>query len=669
MRLRINSFIICFAIVIGALGCRAASTKTATAAVMTSPLSAASFTQDGPEAPEFPATLQWLNIDRPLSVTKDLRGKVVVLDFWTFCCINCMHIIPDLKKLEAKYPLELQVIGVHSAKFLNEKDTNNIREAVLRYEIEHPVINDNRMEVWGTYGVQSWPTIVVIAPNGKVVGGVSGEGNFEILNRVIADLIKKAEIDGTLRRKPIKLVLEKDNRPKSVLAYPGKITADEKSRRLFFTDSNHNRVVVASLTGEILEVIGEGNIGLRDGDYQSAQFFRPQGLAYDSARDTLYVADTENHAIRKIDLTAKRVTTLAGTGKQTRDYPPIGGVGRLAALSSPWDVTIKGATLFIAMAGTHQLWTLNLLTHRADPYAGTARENILDGPLTSANLAQPSGITTDGTKLYFADSEVSAVRMADASGTGIVSTLIGQGLFEFGDIDGRYPSARLQHPLGVVYRDGFVYVADTYNHKIKRIDPKTRTVVTVVGTGKRGLADGPARQASLNEPAGLTFAGNKLYIADTNNSLIRVYHPDTKVVSTLKFSGVDKLVRKTIQDFRGKTVQLPAQEVSADAKSLDLMIELPKGTKFNLEAPFQILATSDKPDAVSIGAFSIPKPSARMSIPITPKSGDASVTVELDVNYCNEDNEGLCFFKEVRLVIPVRVTAAGAAAPVVMYAL
>ncbi|MCS6775508.1 MAG: thioredoxin-like domain-containing protein [Chthonomonadaceae bacterium] len=615
------------------------------------------------DAPDFPATLEWLNTDRPLSL-KDLRGKVVLLDFWTYCCINCIHIIPDLKRLEARYPNELVVIGVHSAKFQNEKDVENIRNAILRYEIEHPVINDKDFLVWNAYGAQAWPTLVLIDPAGKYVGYVSGEGHYELLDRTINRLIQEFGDRKLLNRKPMKFVLEKEGRPKSVLSYPGKIVADEASERLFFTDSNHNRVIVTSLNGAVQTVIGDGNIGLKDGSFATARFFRPQGLTYDAKQDLLYVADTENHAVRRVDLKAGTVTTLAGNGKQAM-YPPVGGVGRQVALSSPWDLVLIGNTLYVAMAGTHQLWAIDVTTGKAAPYAGTGAENIVDGPLNRALLAQPSGIATDGRVLFFADSEVSAVRTADLSRSGEVKTLIGQGLFEFGDIDGAYPQARLQHPIGVAYHQGYVYVADTYNHKIKRVDPKTRVVQTVIGTGKRGMNDGKGKQASLNEPNGLVFAKGRWFIADTNNHLIRVYDPEKDEVTTLRLTGIEKLAQKSIPGFIGKEQRVAEQQIAPTASRLLLLIQLPGGTKFTPGAPFRVQAVSDQPESVTVGKFSIAEPTDMLAIPITPRQGKATITVNLSVNYCATDNTGLCYFKEVRLVVPVQVSPEGSSNPMV----
>ncbi|MFN7162458.1 MAG: thioredoxin-like domain-containing protein, partial [Fimbriimonadales bacterium] len=396
-------------------------------------------------APDFPDGLQWLNTERPLSL-RELRGKVVLLDFWTYCCINCMHILPDLKRLERKYADALVVIGVHSAKFFTEQETENIRQAILRYEIEHPVVNDNQMVVWQQYAVRAWPTLVLIDPNGKIVGYHSGEGIYEIFDRAIAQTIKTAEAKGVLKRGALNFKLEREREARTVLRFPGKVLADERTQRLFIADSNHHRVLVASLKdGAIQMVIGSGAVGLEDGAFEQARFNNPQGMAYDPDADALYIADTDNHAIRKADLRKRVVETLAGTGEQSRAYPPRAGKGRETALNSPWDVVLIGDTLYIAMAGSHQLWRLNLKTLQAEPHAGTGREACIDGALDRCALAQPSGIATDGKKLYFADSEVSCIRAADTDPNGALETLVGGDLFEFGDLDGFGREARLQH--------------------------------------------------------------------------------------------------------------------------------------------------------------------------------------------------------------------------------
>ncbi|MGE5410999.1 MAG: thioredoxin-like domain-containing protein, partial [Clostridiales bacterium] len=502
------------------------------------------------DAPEFPGGLDWLNTDKPIKLS-DLKGKIVLLDFWTFCCINCMHIIPDLKKLEAKYPDELVVIGVHSAKFLTEQGTDNIRQAILRYEIEHPVVNDKDFKVWNSYGANAWPTLVLIDPKGDVVGSLAGEGIFDAMDKAIGKLAK--DYAGTINRTHLVLNLEKNKKPKSLLNFPGKILADEATGRLFITDSNNNRIIISDLNGNIIDIIGSGSQGQKDGDFKSAELFHPQGLALGSG-DMLYIADTENHLIRKADLKNKKVVTIAGIGKQVYDRSPM-GQARQTGLNSPWDLTIDNGVLYIAMAGPHQIWAIDLASGTIRLHAGSGVENIQDANLKSASLAQPSGITTDGKKLYFADSEVSAVRSADIDPNGKVSTIIGHGLFEFGDIDGDAEDARFQHPLGIVYVDKKLYLADTYNNKIKVVDPLRRISRTFAGSGKVGMQDGAPRDATFNEPGGISYAKGKLYLADTNNHLIRVVDINSGQTSTLVLKGIDKLRTPFVfnkSDFKGE---------------------------------------------------------------------------------------------------------------------
>lgn len=361
---------------------------------------------DRDDAPEFTGGTAWLNTAGPIRI-KDLRGKVVVLDFWTFCCINCIHTLPDLAKLEKKYPNELVIIGVHSAKFEKEKSTEAIRKAILRYEISHPVVNDSERRIWDAYGVESWPTLYLIDPEGKIVARGAGEGLYEPLDKAIEKLIKEAKEKKTLDTKPRKFELaRRQENGQSPLFFPGKVLADAASKRLFIADSTHHRIVVTDLDGKKLAVCGMGEPGYVDGTFDKAQFDDPQGMALKG--ETLYVADRKNHLIRALDLKAQTVKTIAGTGKQGRERefsgPPL-GVG----LNSPWDLLLHGNTLFIAMAGHHQIWTLDLGKNLLGNYAGTGREDIKDGPLGFANFAQPSGLATDGKNLYVADSEVSSV--------------------------------------------------------------------------------------------------------------------------------------------------------------------------------------------------------------------------------------------------------------------
>ncbi|MHB1426217.1 MAG: thioredoxin-like domain-containing protein [Gemmataceae bacterium] len=483
-------------------------------------------------APELEGGVAWLNSAGPLRL-KDLRGKIVLLDFWTLCCINCMHVLPDLAKLEKKYPNELVVIGVHTAKFQNEKNTESIRKAILRYEISHPVVNDAEQRIWETYGSRSWPTLCLIDPEGYAVWADSGEGHYEALDGEIERLIKIHKAKKTLNEKPLKFQLARlHENGDSPLFFPGKVLADAEGKRLFIADSTHHRIVITDLEGKKIAVAGVGEPGKADGSFAAARFNDPQGMALKG--DLLYVADRKNDLIRVLDWKARTVKTVAGTGAQGHDRRR-GGPALKTGLNSPWDLLLHDNRLFIAMAGHHQIWVMDLTKDTVVPYAGTGGEDIRDGTLALSFFAQPSGLASDGKTLWVADSEVSAVRAVALDGVGEVKTLVGKGLFKFGDVDGEADEARLQHALGLAYHDGKVYVADTYNSKIKLLDPDKRTCATFLGGEPEGLLAGPL----FSEPGGLSYANGKLYVADTNAHRIRVVEVKTKTVSTLKLQGVE----------------------------------------------------------------------------------------------------------------------------------
>lgn len=519
--------------------------------------------------PELPEGLTWLNTSKPLKL-EDFRGKFVLLDFWTYCCINCMHILPELKELEKAYPNNLVVIGVHSAKFENERDTKNITEAILRHEIEHPVINDWEMKVWRLFGARSWPTVILIDPQGKAIWGRSGEITADQVRRVMAKAVPHYRKLRLLDPKPLEFQLESDKVADTPLRFPGKVLADEAGGRLFIADSNHNRIVVVKLDGKgfegkLIDTIGAGPVGRTDGDFATARFNKPQGMALDG--DTLYVADTENHLLRAVDLVKRKVRTIAGTGQQNRKAidPQKTLRPRRTAINSPWALYVHDDHLYIAMAGPHQIWRMPLDESGIGPYAGNGREDIVDGRLLPPRLyelgyssfAQPSGLASDGKWLYVADSEGSSIRAVPFVGSPLksgekVKTVVGTAslpsarLFTFGDVDGPAKEARLQHPLGIVFHGDSLYVADTYNSKIKRIDPASGNVKSLGKDGK--LPTTSDRLIALNEPAGITVADGKLYVADTNNHRIVVIElggegDDQRVgriiASTLNIPGLD----------------------------------------------------------------------------------------------------------------------------------
>ncbi|HVB22678.1 MAG TPA: NHL domain-containing thioredoxin family protein [Ktedonobacteraceae bacterium] len=443
-----------------------------------------------------------------------------------------MHALAQLRELEAAFPNELAVVSVHSPKFSGEAFTETVRDAVLRYGIDHPVVNDRQMTLWSQYAVRAWPTLMFIDPENRVILRHEGEINPEMAKQLIAEMIAEFDAEGLLTHQPLHFTREKLTA--SVLAFPGKIAVDAKANRIVVSDSTHHRLVEMDLTGKVRSIIGTGEAGNTNGSFAEAQFNRPQGVAL--VGDMLYIADTENHTIRRASFADQKVVTIAGTGEQYGIVAPTPTTGpaRIVALSSPWDVVWNGNDLYIAMAGMHRIFTLHLDNSSIEPFAGAGPEALRDGDYDEALFAQPNGLTLDHNRvLYVADSESSAVRAIALTGTKQVTTLVGTGLFDFGDVDGIGDSALLQHVQAVCFVDGLLYLADTYNNRIKVLNPQTREVRAYAGTGVAGLKDGLLANAQFNEPAGLAYANGKLYVADTNNHAIRVIDLSEGTVGTL----------------------------------------------------------------------------------------------------------------------------------------
>src|SRR6266849_466258 len=617
-------------------------------------------------APELSGGHGWLNTDKPLSLSA-LKGKVVLLDFWTYGCINCMHIIPDLKKLEKKYPNELVVIGVHSAKFENEKDTENIRRIILRYEIEHPIVNDADFAIWRAYDVDSWPTRYLIDPAGYIIGRLKGEGGYPALDKAIADTIAEFRKHGKLNEEPLKLVLERAKVGDLPLAFPGKVLADAKSDRLFIADSDHNRLVIAKLDGTLIETIGTGAHGADDGLFDRATFFRPQGMVLDG--DTLYVADTENHLIRQIDLKAKTVKTIAGTGQQSHEYGE-SGAARSVALNSPWDLQLVGRTLYIAMAGPHQIWQLELYKQQVSTFAGSGREARLDGALDDAAFAQPSALAADGQTLYVSDAEANIIRAIDLRPNGRVRTLVGGNLFDFGDEDGTGNDVRLQHPLGLARWNNTLLIADTYNHRIKLLDPGARSVKHFAGSGKPGQADGA--KSSFYEPGGLSVAGDRLYVADTNNHAIRVVDLKTKETKTLPIKGLQPPAAQATAGNadvapNAEEIKVAPQKLRTGDAVLLINVQLPAGYHLNPDAPQRYKVSVEQGGAaLSIDPRNSTRSTKGLPLPIrvpfgVGSAGAAELRASFTFVYCREDNTGTCRIRTLVWRAPVEVVSDPAA--------
>ncbi|MGW1033733.1 NHL domain-containing thioredoxin family protein [Streptomyces antibioticus] len=523
-------------------------------------------------APELTGKGGWLNTGGRRYTLADLRGRIVVLDFWTFCCINCLHVLDELRELEQKHRDTVVVVGVHSPKFVHEAEHRAVVDAVERYGVEHPVLDDPELATWKQYAVRAWPTLVVIDPEGYVVAQHAGEGHAHAIERLVAELEAEHGAKGTLRRGDGPYVAPEPE--PTALRFPGKALVLPGGTFLVSDTTRHQLVELEPDGESVVRRIGSGERGFADGPAGLASFSEPQGLALlDDA--SVVVADTVNHALRRLDLGSGEVTTLAGTGKQWWQGSPVSGPARETALSSPWDVAVFDGRVWIAMAGVHQLWAYDPADGTVAVAAGTTNEGLVDGPAAEAWFAQPSGlaVSADGERLWLADSETSALRWVDRAG--VVRTAVGTGLFDFGHRDGPAGQALLQHPLGVtVLPDGSVAVSDTYNHALRRYDPATGEVSTLA--------------TDLREPSDAVLVGDDIVVVESaRHRLTRLRLPEEAV-------RVEAVAHRTRRE---------ATEVAPGAVTLDVVFQAPAGQKLDTRygPATRLLVSATPPELLRAG--------------------------------------------------------------------
>ncbi|MFJ1858873.1 thioredoxin-like domain-containing protein [Streptomyces anulatus] len=524
-------------------------------------------------APELIGKGGWLNTGNQQYTLADLRGRIVILDFWTFCCVNCLHVLDELRELEEKHRDTVVIIGVHSPKFVHEAEHQAVVDAVERYEVHHPVLDDPELATWKQYAVRAWPTLVVIDPEGYVVAQHAGEGHAHAIEKLVEELEAEHAAKGTLRRGDGPYVA-----PEPVathLRFPGKALLLPDGGFLV-SDTTRHRLVELDADGEtVRRHFGTGARGLNDGGPDEARFSEPQGLAV-LPDGRVAVADTVNHAIRALDLTTGVTSTLAGTGSQWWQGAPTSGPAREVGLSSPWDVAWFGGRLWIAMAGVHQLWTYDPESATVRVAAGTTNEGLVDGPATEAWFAQPSGlaVSADGERLWVADSETSSLRWVDRDEH--VRTAVGTGLFDFGHRDGAADQALLQHPLGVTaLPDGSVAISDTYNHALRRYDPASGEVTTLA--------------TDVREPSDAVLVDGDLVVVESaRHRLTRLRLPE-------------EAVRVADQAHR---TQRAATEIAPGALRLDVVFQAPAGQKLDTRygPSTRLLVSATPPELLAEGS-------------------------------------------------------------------
>ncbi len=453
----------------------------------------------------------WLNVTRPITA-EDMKGRMVLVDFWTYGCINCMQVIPDLEYLEHKFGESLLIIGVHSAKFQGEQGSERILAAAQRFGLKHPVVNDSDFAIWKSFGVRAWPTLVLLGPDGKELARYSGEGHRDEIEKDV-----QKNIDLVTAKNSLESLVALDTN-QSILSFPSRIKP--MGDDFLIADSGHNRLLVVAPDGKVKTVLGSGVRGFKDGGIKTAEFNNPRGMEHLGKR--IIVADTGNHALREVNLETGQVTTLVGTGKRGFTHNILGRFSAEIDLASPWDVAFipdqRKTQFAVALAGTHQLGLYDDETKKLTLLAGNGREDIADGEAKESELAQPSGLSiTSAGVIYFVDAESSALRVLR---NGKVETLIGTGLFDFGHKDGKYPEAQLQHPQGLFASEQKVYVADTYNNALRIYDVGTKTISTLTLT-----------EGTLSEPGSIWVQGNSAYVADTNHHQIKIVDVKTGKVS------------------------------------------------------------------------------------------------------------------------------------------
>jgi thiol-disulfide isomerase/thioredoxin len=468
-------------------------------------------------APKIPQDCLWLNVEKPIDI-QQLKGNIIILAFWNCACIECYSLVTALEKLQKEFPYIL-VVYVQSPSFTAQKDISFIKDAVRKYDITQPVVVDNKFSLWQAYGIQGWPSVAVIDPLGKITGTFLGEDIYENLKPVINGLAHEFSLIGLISHRPVAFTPPTRLFSQKLFAFPVKIIYAPERNSFFISDAGNHKIIECDTAGKLIQTIGIGKKGSENGNFETAAFFAPHGLAWDSANNALYVADTFNCLIRKVDFKSQTITNLAGN-LEHKYIPAKKGRATEIALHTPLDLFLHNNKLYIAMGGLHQIWTLNLSDNQMEVFCGSGFQQLIDGALPTAALALPTGICFHQDTLFFTEGENSSLRYIQNNQ---VYTLIGKGLFEHGDSDGKAANANLQFPQALICRNNKIYIADTFNHKIKVFDRVQKEITTLIGSGKKGNSNASGLVSEIAAPFGLAFFDDCLFFTDTYNSCVKKY--------------------------------------------------------------------------------------------------------------------------------------------------
>lgn len=590
---------------------------------------------------EFPEDADWLNTSYPLTL-KHFDGKFILLNFWTSSSMLSTAQLNELKRLQEIHR-ELEVVIVHSGKYNTERSTEYIRKAIIEHDIHFPVVNDSTFSLWRDYNVDAWPTNILIDPEGNIAlqsQGVSIEGDVSAHIELYSGDTKKtgspvsSEIHGFQQ---------------GLLVFPKFIESDGHFS-LFISEFRGHRIVQTDFNNTFEHYIGTGKEGFRDGDLNNAQFRFPGGLAFHPSDSLLYIADTGNDAIRKYNVETGQVSTVLGTGERAMTPPEL-VVETTHALNQPTGLTLIGDDLYIAMTGWNQIWKLDTQTGIAEPVAGSGTFGFEDGKNLKSNLAEPYGITHDPDGvIYFTERQSSAVRTFKK---GKVKTLLGTGIFDFGDEEGGSKTARLQGPAGIFFHDDALYVADQFNNKIKRVDPYSGRSETFLGSGTPDYQNGISQYAAFNNPTGVTVLLNHLFITDTYNQVVRQHSFDDGSMVTYNFLNLDQMQFNPIDEFQvfeTDTIQIPPGE-----SSITMVFELDSLWKLETDAPQSALVTSRNPGIIE-DPYGINPETQSITFELDNSGEFRHFIAEVALIYHHEEEPELTYFRTFTLMVMLDIS-------------
>ena len=592
-------------------------------------------------APEWPAGLDWLNTARPLTLN-ELRGKIVLLEFWTSNCVNCRENSAALARVRATFPHETMVIGVHSGAGMTRE---SLRQAVMRADMLYPIVDDPQHTLARLYNVTTFPIVTLLDPLGgyvlQEVGPIDPDKYCDIVKTMVADYDRA----GVLERKPLveraapAVTPEEIREPQRVLKFPSRLLV--LGHRLYLADTGHHRIVEIQLdadgrAGEVLRVFGSGRAARQDGAPAEAAFAGPHGLASDGQR--LFVADTDNHSVRSVALASGQVTTLVS--------PQPGSLSP----RSPWALALHGDLLFIAMAGFHQVWVLIEpgQSNQVGPFVGNGRAGFANGTAVEASFNQPRDLVLAGPALIVADTFNHALRRITWEGPPRADSLT-SGLP--GDSDGPLALAKLSQPGGLaIGPDGRVAVSDSANHKLKLISQGQLS--TFAGTGEPGLTDGRLAAARFHQPDGLAWGGSLLYVADAHNHAVRVLDPASGTVSTLRLRALERLANTPHRERPPQA--LDKRVIAGGPTQIRLNLQLPPGYRRHPEVALTLRTEwYGQVQRFKFGSEQTPEV-------VLTLMQEGPLYLEFSVYYSRDDEPAPCYVQHANLLVPLKVDPNGA---------